>query len=120
MSLLLVICNISGPSSSSSSSSSLLSSSSSASTLRTVFIFTIGLDAESEHLIHEALSEISKERTVLMISHRLKTVQSCDLILVLDGGRIVESGSHDELIHKPGGTYANLVKRQSILQGSKN
>jgi ABC-type multidrug transport system fused ATPase/permease subunit len=55
-----------------------------------------------------------------MISHRLKTVQSCDLILVLDQGKIVESGSHDELIHKVGGTYANLVKKQSLLHGSSH
>jgi len=50
-----------------------------------------------------------------MISHRLKTVQSCDLIFVLDSGKIVESGTHNELIQIPNGTYANFFKKQSLL-----
>lgn len=74
----------------------------------------LGLDAESEQAIHDALGEITKGRTVLMISHRLKTVQSADIILVFDKGQVVESGSHEELMQKPNGVYKQLVKMQSL------
>ena len=73
-----------------------------------------GLDAESEQAIHEALNEITKGRTVIMISHRLKTVQSADIIFVFDKGEIVEEGSHDVLLNKTGGLYRQLVKMQSL------
>jgi len=76
---------------------------------------TSGLDADSEQHVQLALEEITKERTVLMISHRLKTVQSCDLILVFDGGQVVESGAHAQLMTK-NGLYSSLVKKQTLLQ----
>uniref|UniRef100_A0A6B2L0L9 ABC transmembrane type-1 domain-containing protein n=1 Tax=Arcella intermedia TaxID=1963864 RepID=A0A6B2L0L9_9EUKA len=76
---------------------------------------TSGLDAENEHHIQAALDHISKDRTIVLISHRLKTVQSADLILVFDKGGIVESGSHNELIANPNGVYSGMVKKQALL-----
>ena len=72
---------------------------------------TSSLDAESETLVQAALMRLMAERTTLVIAHRLATVLSCDRILVLDGGRIVEQGTHDSLI-KLGGLYARLAKLQ--------
>ena len=72
---------------------------------------TSSLDAESETLVQAALTRLMADRTTLVIAHRLATVLSCDRILVLDGGRIVEQGSHDSLI-KLGGLYARLAKLQ--------
>jgi subfamily B ATP-binding cassette protein MsbA len=68
---------------------------------------TSALDTESEHLIQESLSELFKERTSLVIAHRLSTIQSADTIVVMEHGRIVETGTHTELISK-GGRYAHL------------
>jgi ATP-binding cassette subfamily B protein len=78
------------------------------------FAKILGLDAESEQAIHDALDEITEGRTVLMISHRLKTVQSADVILVFDKGQVVEQGPHEELIKKPNGIYRQLVIMQSL------
>jgi ATP-binding cassette subfamily B protein len=72
---------------------------------------TSSLDAESETLVQAALMRLMADRTTLVIAHRLATVLSCDRILVLDSGRIVEQGSHDSLI-KLGGLYARLAKLQ--------
>ncbi|MDZ4863581.1 MAG: ABC transporter ATP-binding protein [Gemmatimonadota bacterium] len=68
---------------------------------------TSALDTESERLVQEALLRLMRERTVLVIAHRLATVRHADLILVLDDGRIVERGSHDALLAS-GGLYARL------------
>ena len=73
---------------------------------------TSALDAESETLVQTALEELMRHRTTLVIAHRLATVLSCDRILVMDQGRIVEQGSHAELL-KTGGVYAELWARQS-------
>ena len=72
---------------------------------------TSALDAESETLVQEALSTLMKGRTTLVIAHRLATVLDCDRILVMDKGRIVEQGSHGELV-AAGGLYARLADLQ--------
>ena len=72
---------------------------------------TSALDAESETQIQEALQRLTAGRTTLVIAHRLSTVKGADLIAVMEGGRIIETGKHDELIAK-GGAYA----RQAALQ----
>jgi ATP-binding cassette subfamily B protein len=72
---------------------------------------TSALDAESETLVQTALEELMKHRTTLVIAHRLATVLSCDRILVMDQGRIVEQGTHTSLV-AAGGLYARLAKLQ--------
>jgi subfamily B ATP-binding cassette protein MsbA len=73
---------------------------------------TSALDTESERLVQAALANLMQNRTTLVIAHRLSTIEKADRILVLDQGRIVESGTHAELLHK-GGYYANLNRLQS-------
>ncbi len=73
---------------------------------------TSALDSESEAAIQDALTELMKGRTTLVIAHRLSTIQRMDIIVVLDHGTIVETGSHAELLAQ-GGLYARLWKRQS-------
>lgn len=75
---------------------------------------TSALDAESEFLVQDAMDCLMKGRTVLVIAHRLSTVKSADTVAVVNGGRIAEIGTHDELLER-NGIYAALVKRQ--LQG---
>lgn len=72
---------------------------------------TSALDAQSEILVQQALEGLMKDRTSLVIAHRLATVKHADRILVLDGGQIVAEGTHDELIQKDG-LYAELAKLQ--------
>jgi len=72
---------------------------------------TSSLDAESETLVQQALERLMRQRTSIVIAHRLATVQSCDRILVLDHGRIVEEGTHAALSGN-GGLYARLAKLQ--------
>jgi ATP-binding cassette subfamily B protein len=69
------------------------------------------LDAESETLVQQALTRLMQTRTSIVIAHRLATVLSCDRILVLDHGRIVEEGTHASLSVN-GGLYARLAKLQ--------
>ena len=73
---------------------------------------TSALDSESERLVQEALEELMKGRTSLVIAHRLSTVRDADRILVLDKGTIVESGTHEELIAHVDGLYHNLSRLQ--------
>lgn len=72
---------------------------------------TSALDAESERLVQDALDRLVKGRTTLVIAHRLATVRSADRIIVMDGGRIVETGTHAELIGQHG-LYARLASLQ--------
>ena len=72
---------------------------------------TSSLDAESETLVQKALERLMRDRTTLVIAHRLATVLSCDRILVLDQGRIVEQGTHASLV-AAGGLYARLARLQ--------
>lgn len=73
---------------------------------------TSSLDNESEHLVQEALSRLMKNRTTVIIAHRLSTVRIADRIAVLDKGRIVELGTHDALMAIAGGLYAKLYEMQ--------
>ena len=74
---------------------------------------TSSLDSDSEELIQDAIERLLKGRTAIVIAHRLSTVRSLDRILVFDRGRIVEDGTHGELIHRAGGRYRHLFERQS-------
>ena len=69
------------------------------------------MDAETEFLIQQALERVLEGRTSLVIAHRLSTVRNADKIIVLDQGRIVEVGQHDELL-QGGGLYSQLYQRQ--------
>lgn len=73
---------------------------------------TSALDSESEKLVQDALATLMEGRTCIVVAHRLSTVASLDRIVVLDGGRIVEDGPHDELVSR-GGKYAHLWNRQT-------
>lgn len=74
---------------------------------------TSALDSESEKVVQAALDKAAKGRTTIAVAHRLSTIQKADIIYVFDAGRIVESGTHNELM-KQGGTYFELVNLQSL------
>jgi ATP-binding cassette subfamily B protein len=73
---------------------------------------TSALDSDSERLIQEALWKLMENRTAIVVAHRLSTIQKMDRIIVLENGRIVEQGSHRELLHQQG-IYAKLWNHQS-------
>jgi ABC-type multidrug transport system fused ATPase/permease subunit len=73
---------------------------------------TSSLDSESEQLVQNALDKLMKNRTSIVIAHRLSTVRNADKIVVLENGRIVETGTHDELMHLKSGAYRMLNEMQ--------
>lgn len=81
---------------------------------------TSALDTVSERLVQLALEELSRNRTTLVIAHRLSTVQKAHQIAVLKKGRVVELGSHEELLRKKGGDYARLYSMQFLQQVTRD
>ena len=79
---------------------------------------TSSVDAEAEYLIQQALDEVLKGRTAVVIAHRLSTIRNADKIVALEGGRIREIGSHQELLAR-GGLYSQLYQRQLELTVSE-
>ena len=77
---------------------------------------TSSLDAESEQLIQEALGTLMQGRTTLVIAHRLSTIRAADLIVVMEAGSVVETGTHDALMAR-GGAYARLQRLQIVDNG---
>ena len=73
---------------------------------------TSSLDSESERLVQEALDHLMEGRTTFVVAHRLATIRDVDRIVVIDGGRVVETGSHDELTARPDGLYRHLSALQ--------
>jgi len=73
---------------------------------------TSALDAESEDLVKEALHRLLEGRTALIIAHRLSTIEHADLVVVLDGGQIVEQGCHEDLLKDQGGLYRRYAEHQ--------
>ena len=72
---------------------------------------TSALDSESERVIQDALKEVMKDRTTLVIAHRLSTIENADQVIVLRKGRVIEQGTHDELLAN-NGAYARLYQTQ--------
>jgi sn-glycerol 3-phosphate transport system ATP-binding protein len=79
---------------------------------------TSALDTESELLVQEALANLLMNRTSFVIAHRLSTIRRADAIVVLEHGRVVEIGRHEELLANPEGTYATLYQLQ-LLEGRR-
>ncbi|KAH9676238.1 ABC transporter B family member 15 [Citrus sinensis] len=78
---------------------------------------TSALDSQSEKVVQEALERLMVERTSVVVAHRLSTIQNCDIIAVLEQGRVVEEGSHQSLLAKgPAGAYYSLVSLQTTPQ----
>lgn len=73
---------------------------------------TSALDAESEKSVQEALDRVMVGRTTIVVAHRLSTIRNADVIAVVQQGKIVETGSHEELISDPNSAYAALIQLQ--------
>ena len=74
---------------------------------------TSSLDSNSEMLIQDALNNLMKDKTTIVIAHRLSTIQKMDRIIVVDGGKIIEQGSHAELLANTGSLYKRLWDLQA-------
>ena len=79
---------------------------------------TANVDPENEGYLQEAIEEMTRNKTIIMIAHRLKTVRQADQILVLDGGKIVQRGTHSELMNE-GGLYADFIGMREAAVGWK-
>ena len=77
---------------------------------------TASVDPENEHLIQSAISELTRGKTIITIAHRLATIEQADQILVVDDGRIVEQGTHAQLIRQPG-RYQQFVRIREKAEG---
>ncbi|XP_018452062.1 ABC transporter B family member 11 [Raphanus sativus] len=78
---------------------------------------TSALDAESERVVQEALDRVMVNRTTVIVAHRLSTVRNADMIAVIHRGKMVERGSHSELLRDPEGAYSQLIRLQEINKG---
>ncbi|OVA16637.1 ABC transporter [Macleaya cordata] len=79
---------------------------------------TSALDAESERIVQEALDRVMVNRTTIIVAHRLSTVRNSDMIAVINQGKIVEKGSHIELLKDPDGAYCQLIRLQEVNKES--
>ncbi|KAE9453920.1 hypothetical protein C3L33_14178, partial [Rhododendron williamsianum] len=80
---------------------------------------TSALDAESERIVQEALDKIMVNRTTVIVAHRLSTIRNADMIAVIHQGKIIEKGSHSELLEDPEGAYSQLIRLQEVKKYSK-
>ncbi|PON51595.1 ABC transporter [Parasponia andersonii] len=80
---------------------------------------TSALDAESERIVQEALDRIMVNRTTVVVAHRLSTVRNADMIAVIHRGKMVEKGSHSELVNDPDGAYSQLIRLQEVNKESE-
>ncbi|GMR49521.1 hypothetical protein PMAYCL1PPCAC_19716, partial [Pristionchus mayeri] len=74
---------------------------------------TSALDNRSEHVVQEAMMSCAKHRTVIVIAHRMSTIEKADRIAIIDHGRVVQLGSHSELLENKDGLYHTLVTAKS-------
>jgi ABC-type dipeptide/oligopeptide/nickel transport system ATPase component len=81
---------------------------------------TSALDTITENSIQEALVTLGRNRTVLVIAHRLSTVKHAQQIVVMDAGRVIEVGSHEELLKDPNSTYSRMWDMQSSSIGNRS
>ena len=79
---------------------------------------TASIDPENEHLIQQAISELTRGKTIIIIAHRLATIENADQILVLDDGRIVQQGTHAQLVREEG-RYRRFVEIREQAEGWK-
>ncbi|KAL2473720.1 ABC transporter B family member 9 [Forsythia ovata] len=81
---------------------------------------TSALDTESERIVQDALENVMKDRTTVVVAHRLTTIRNADLIAVVHQGKLVEQGTHDELMKDPEGAYTQLVSMQEGRKQAEN
>jgi len=82
---------------------------------------TSAVEAESERVIQQAIERLLENHTTLIATHRLSTIKNADVIFVLDGARLAEQGTHDELMARgPNGLYTRMVRQQERREGEEN